>query len=193
MLAPMTKATLAIVIGALVAACGSSTGSSSDGMFTTSVTATAKLSDLTNAQQNQLCSDLHTFNASTVYKNAIEGGCRLAGIIIASISNPQSDAAAQKACMDAYNSCKADPLATNLLSATNFACYSSSTGCKATVGEFAACLNDVYAALSTDLAALPVCSMITRGGLTGDAGFPVSLAQSASCTTFVTNCPEAQR
>ncbi len=187
----MTKTILAIL--ALAAACGSSSTSSSEGTFSTSVAATALLGDLSSAQETQLCNDLHVFSATTVYKNAVEGGCRLSGIIIAGLSHAQSDSDAEAACMNAYDSCKTDPASTNALSETNFACYGVSTSCKATVGQFAACLNDSFAALSQELAVLPTCSNLTRAGLAGDAGFPVTLPQPSSCATFVTNCPEAQR
>src|SRR5262249_36871017 len=104
-----------------------------------------------------------------------------------------TDQQIQANCTQAYTSCHVDPAATNLLAITNYACFSTSTNCHATVAQFVACINDMFVQLDTELPTLPMCAMLTKGALNGDAGLNVRFAQPASCTTFVTNCPEAQR
>ena len=161
-------------------------GSTGSGTFTTSVSSTATLSSLTSAQQTQLCNDLKSFAASsTEYADAVEVGCRLAGIVVGALSNPTSDGALQQACMPVYTNCKATPPDQSTVS--NVACTAPPATCQATVAELTACLNDTFSELHGLLSSVPSCSQVTLAYLKGDAG--ISSVTSASCTAFKSKCP----
>ena len=177
-----------MVVAAGLWACGNG-GSSGSATFSTSVSGSAKLSELSSTQLTQLCNDLQAFTeTSPVYADAVEAGCRLAATFAAELGNPQSDGALQQACMTAYNSCKSDSGKVGSVSTQDLACNAQPTTCTATVAEMTACLNDYFAELDKVFKGLPTCSQLTRAGL-ADGGPSFTIAEPASCQTLDTKCP----
>jgi hypothetical protein len=170
----------------LTSACGSDGGSSSSTTFSSSVPATAKLSDLSSTQLSTLCNELKSYaQSSSVYADALEGGCRLAGILAGAFSSPKTDSELQQACMPVYNQCKSAPPGQG---SSQLACTAPPSGCQATVGDLTTCLNDSFAAESHVLSSIPSCSQVTLSYLKMDGGSSVDTTP-ASCQSFATKCP----
>jgi hypothetical protein len=189
----------ALLAAMLLAACssgGSSSpdgGSSSTGPFDTTISSSLRLSELSSSQQQTLCEEFQAFATSTSWDDVIEGGCRLGGIIAATFSNPQDDAALQAACMTTYEQCKSvvnDPSTTADVDCTP---DSGPWTCSATVGEVITCLNDTVTELANILLSIPMCSEVTLADVQGDAGISFDLQSPPSCQALQAKCPASAK
>jgi hypothetical protein len=65
----------------------------------------------------------------------------------------------------------------------------SLTGCTATVGEFAVCLNDTTTIEVQTIQSLPTCADLTVADLTTSSGATSPTASPQSCQTLDAKCP----
>jgi hypothetical protein len=177
---------------ALAACTSNGTGAST---FSTSVTASTQLGMLQSAQQQQLCADLKAFtSSSSVYADALDAGCRIAGIVVAGLSNAQTDGDLQAACTQAYNACKDDAgKSSSLGTETAAACEALTSSCTATVAQLTTCLNDMFGALHMALASVPSCGSITRASLADGGGLKLDFDVPESCKALADACPELKK
>jgi len=159
---------------------GGSTGNSG-GDFMTGLPASTPLGSLTDAQSMQLCSSLENYFGASLK----DFDCRLAGLIAAAFSAPDTDAKAQAACKTAYDECTAAP-------ATSMGTCMKPTGtCTATVGDFEKCMSDEGAIFDQAGASLPACADLTLQDLMSSGGDMTQPMEPASCTALQMACPGA--
>jgi hypothetical protein len=180
-----------ITLALILSACGSDGGSGS-ATFTTSVPSATPLNMLSSSQLQTLCNDLKSFAmSSSVYADAKDAGCRLAGMIAAALSGKTTDSDLQAACTTAYNQCKSAPVDSGTMTDTGLACTAAPPTCTATVGEVTTCLNDEFSQLGQLLKSIPSCSQLTKAYLNGDAGIVGGSNEApASCKSLEAKCPE---
>jgi hypothetical protein len=162
---------------------GGSNNGAGDGDFSTDVSGSKPLGELTPAEVEELCDDLDAYYTSgSISGDLDEFSCRLAGVLGAVLSGAETDEAARTACQTAYDACQAEPSET-----TSQECGPPSGECTATVAELTACTNDSAEALRDATEQFPACSELTLDDLSaapGEEGM-----QPASCATFEMKCP----
>jgi hypothetical protein len=185
----------ALAIAALVGCGGSSSGGG--GGFTTSVPSGTKLTALTPAQAQQLCTDFDSYAAKLDSKT---NDCKESGFFAAEeteleyTSPAATDAQLQMSCTAGYNAClSADggyTTSTSDCDPTNLG--SEPTTCTATVGDATTCFNDLLTIENNFYASIPSCSSLTTASLNAaiaamstDGG---AVALPASCTKFDATC-----
>lgn len=160
---------------------GGSNGSGSGG-FSTGISGTKPLSDLTADEIEQLCDDLDAFYTnSSVSSDLQELTCRFASLLGAAFAGAETDEEAQTACQMAYDSCQAKPIESTR------ECGPPSGECTATVAELTACTNDSAEGLNEAREQFPDCSELTLDDLEAE---PVEEdTQPTSCKTLEMKCP----
>jgi len=147
------------VVGLMLAAavgwggCGGGASGSSE-PIPTSIAGDKRISDLTPAEHDQLCTDLNKWATSG---SILIEGCNSNGWLFASIeagTTPSAtDADLQMVCETNFNNCVASPVGTD--------CNQMPPNCTATVSEYDTCLFGSAAAQ----AMIPPCSELTRASL----------------------------
>jgi hypothetical protein len=174
-----------VVFGIVLAsAAGCGGGSGGSGNFgepiPTSLPANKRISDLTPAERDQLCTDLGQWAMSGPF---LADGCNatawLTTSLAASADTSMTDADLQATCEQLYSACVAGGVTTD--------CSKLSATCTATVGEYDTCLSDSVAALG----GLPPCSAATRASLPSTVAHLTSQPTSAACTAVQNKCPGA--
>ncbi|HYQ17141.1 MAG TPA: hypothetical protein VEQ58_15320 [Polyangiaceae bacterium] len=162
----------------------SSAGSSSGGSassgddFMSGLPGNKLVSDLTDAQLNQLCEEVSDY----IDPSEAELNCRGAGLSAAILAQPESDAEARVACKSGYDVCQADP------GETEQNCKASRSTCTATVAELEACASDSNDAIVEFSKQYPSCSEITLLDLTTIPGSIEEPETPASCVVFNSKC-----
>jgi hypothetical protein len=160
--------------------------------FTTALAATTPLGQISSAQLTTLCTDLESYGMTVANSASFKPTyCKLVGLGAGSLAiGPNAtDATVQQACSTALADCtSSDPVQIQHLGCS----VRPSSGCTATVGQYATCLDDAIAADVAASASLPACSSLTVSMLRGDGGTTTGFVPApASCMTFGAACPSS--
>ncbi len=185
-----------LLASAALPACGSSSSSSSGSSFSSGLSKTASLGDLTDADYAKLCAAMDSYYKSDpAFTNARCHATGLGAAALASLlGGASADADLQKACSDAETACKNAPASGGDGGA--YTCGKPTGTCTATVGEFEACISDATQAVNASIASAPSCATITKADIgnplgAGDGGV-TKLPTPASCQTVDQKCPSAR-
>ena len=179
-----------LLLATVAAGCHSSSPANLGG-FQSSLPADTQLDQLSTGQIQTFCTELDNFETSSgEVMDSEQLTCLLAGFLAAEFSAaPQTRASVDAACTTAYNQCLAQ--ATSTPATFNCPSMSALSGCTATVGEYAACLNDATKVEAQQLQSIPTCADLTVADLTSSSG-PVQMPPlPQSCQTFNAKCPAA--
>jgi hypothetical protein len=171
-----------VTLGLAGASCSSDTYS-----FPTSVQGSSVLAALSNSDRIQLCADTNNYTDKQVARHQVQDlDCRYGGLVAASAPTV-GEGDVQSSCTQAFDACIVLQVIPSL---PGTVCAPPTATCSATVTEYGACLADYFQWAVHRLAALPVCSTLTRAKLDALASAPVP-QMPASCGTFAAKCPDS--
>jgi hypothetical protein len=170
------------IVGSLAAAAVGATCGGDGSSFSSGVDKGAQLGSLSAGDAQKLCDSLSTWTKDNFAPQIKEITCRFAGFL-ASSGGSGSAAEKQAACTTTYDQCMKQP-AQETGTAT---CEKPSTSCKATVGEYESCINDMAPMVDQFLSAIPTCAQAGSGGTVTP---PTNIQPPASCTTVQSKCAE---
>lgn len=173
----MLRSNLVLIMGGLLAfgGCG---GDEDGGGFSSGVSGSKRVDQLTPAEEKTFCDKGDAFFSSDA-NNVAAGSCRFAAqIFLAALGGNLSAAQKETACNDAVMECLAEEPEDepNMCEATK--------DCAATVAEVEACVNDSWKRLKDYLNETPSCAKIAAGATA--AAFPSS---PMSCQDLKKKCP----
>jgi len=160
-----------------------SAGASTNGGFSTSLSGSTPLKDLTPDQVTQLCGELADFlNAS--FANF---GCQAQAVVAA--AQTTTDAEAQSTCKTTLAACGPDQ-------ADGGMCDTQAISmCPVTVGDAALCFNDTGAAIKTLGSSIPSCEGLTlaqaQAAVVAFAASDNAFKEPASCAKLSMQCPDS--
>lgn len=153
------------------------------GNFSTNVTPSKPLNQLTPQETQKVCEATTTYVGKGLQDATFTDlVCRITGLVSV-LSVP--DAEVQMACTTAYNACKAAPAPTEVPAG---ACGSTqATDCTATVAEYEACVNELPANLTLINSIVVTCDKATKNSVLALVAIPSLLGPA--CTALNKKCP----
>jgi hypothetical protein len=177
------------LLSATVAAGCHSSSTANLGGFQSSIPADTQFDQLSTGQIQTFCTEIDGFETSSgQVMDSEDLTCLLAGFLAAEFSAaPLTNASVQAACTTAYNQCFAQ--ATSTPPTFNCPSMSALSGCTATIGEYAACINDATKLEEQALQSIPTCADLTVANLTSSSGPAPTTPLPQSCQTVNAKCP----
>jgi hypothetical protein len=173
----------------LAAGCHSSSPANLGG-FQSSIPGNTQFDQLSTGQIKTFCTEIDNFQTSSgLVMDSEDLVCLLAGFLAAEFSAaPLTDASVKAACTTGYNQCVAQ--ATSTPGTFNCPSMSALAGCSATVGEYAACINDATKVEEQTVQSIPTCADLTVADLSpSDAAASPMPPPPQSCQAFNAQCP----
>ena len=139
------------------------------------------LDGLTPEQLGDLCADARaSFDAAGATETLGEFSCRTAGVFVALLVEPETDAELQQLCQETYDECQAEPVE------LEDDCEEGAM-CPATVSEFEACVAEYPTYLDRVEMGLPSCSELTLENL--EAALSFEPEPTPACAVLWEKCP----
>ncbi|MDX2021980.1 MAG: hypothetical protein SF187_17210 [Deltaproteobacteria bacterium] len=153
------------------------------GTFSTNVTPSKPLNQLTPQEAQKVCEATTTYVGKGLQDATFTDlVCRIAGLV--SVLNVP-DAEVQATCTKAYNACKAAPAPMEL--PTGACGETQTTQCTATVAEYEACVNELPSDLKAINAVVASCDRATKNSVVALVAIPSLLGPA--CTALNKKCP----
>jgi hypothetical protein len=158
-------------------------GAGGGGGFSTGVTPSKPLNQLTPQETQKVCEDTAEHVSKSLQDAAFADlACRIAGLV-AVLSVPEAQV--QMACATAYSACKASPAATEV---SPESCGSpQATECTATVAAYEACVNELPADIKKIESSVASCAKATKTSVLGLVAIPGLLGPA--CRALNEACP----
>lgn len=176
----MVRSNLVMLAAGLLAlgACGGDDGGGGD--FSSGVSGSKQIAQLTPAEKKTFCDNRDKFYSSK-YADSVPGFCRLgAHAVLTAVGGALSAAEKEKVCTDAVAACLSDVEKDSEPEMCEFP-----KDCNATVAEVEACLKDSSKLFEDAASKTPSCGQIASG-----AKLVTSPQSPASCVNLRKKCPD---
>jgi hypothetical protein len=169
-----------LVVAGLACAAMAATCGGDGSTFSSGVNKDAELGNLSSDDAQKLCQSLQTWMKDNFTAQIKEVSCRTTGFLAARLASGMAQK--ETICTTAYDECMKRSEETPIAGS----CDKPPASCKATVGEFETCINEISPLMNQVLSAFPTCKQVAAGATPMP---PANLMPPASCTSFQTKCP----